>query len=72
MADEPNKIEVEVVAEVRAVDREVVDVVYHDDQRLISLYGDRYGDLQTISFPADKARAVCDAILQLAEQKRNG
>ena len=71
MADEPHKIEIETVAEVTAVDRETVEVLFHADEQIIHLMkSSPYGDLHSITFPVGKAQAVCDAILQLAGNAR--
>jgi len=67
MADKTPEIVVETVAEVVSVTQQKISVAFLDDERLIQLcYDSHYGDLQFISFPAAKAKAICAAIMEMA------
>jgi hypothetical protein len=68
MADKAPEIVVETVAEVEAVHRQKIEVIFHADEQLIQLcYDSHYGELQFISFPAAKAGEICAAIMSMSE-----
>lgn len=63
-----SEIEIETVAEVRSVQRETVKVRHNppcDDEPWgsVTISQDRWGDLQFITFPANKAAQIANAIL---------
>lgn len=59
-----HEIEIETVAEVVSVAREAVTIYYFDDQRIINLmaHGNAWRDIQSISFPVEKAPEIIAAI----------
>jgi hypothetical protein len=66
-------IVVETVAEVHAVQRETLEVMGYPVERQVHLMcNQRFGDLQSITFPADKAEAVCAAIMAAAAKAMGG
>jgi len=67
MADR-HEVEIETVAEVMAVDRETLTILFHDDERLVHLMSSpRWRDLQSITFPLAATRKVIAALQAIVD-----
>ena len=63
-----HEVEIETVAEVQAVARESVTILFHDDERIIQMLADqRYGDIVSITFPVARAPAVIAALQTIVD-----
>lgn len=65
----PQSIEVQTVEEVERVEPESVQITLYPTEGIIGmLQSTRWRDVQTISFPTEKAEAIANALLSLAQQ----
>jgi len=64
---ERHEVQIETVAEVMAVTRETVTVLFHDEDRTVQLLADQRYDIHSISFPLSKASAIIGALQRIVD-----
>lgn len=71
MAEARHEVEIETVAEVRAIERETINVMFHPDDRIVQILANqRYGDVASITFPLTAANAIITAIQRIVDAEQ--
>lgn len=69
---ERHEVQIEIVAEVMAVTRETITVLFHGEERIVQLLADQRYDIHSISFPLSKASEIIAALQRIVDAEGSG
>ena len=64
---ERHEVQIETVAEVMAITRETITVLFHDEDRIVQLLADQRHNIHSISFPLSKASEIIGALQRIVD-----